>query len=128
MHPVPGTPIALCRRCGRLPAANVGHEPREVRRSGRVRRRPLWGHVVAATEKLVRSPRGCSSKEDGLRRRVKTACGVRKTAGGGHSNLNLDFEIKLDLDPEYILGVTRGQIDPYHTIIYIRGHIMGDKG
>jgi hypothetical protein len=53
---------------------------------------------VAATEKLVRSPRvqqqrrrPAAPSEDGLRR--------PKTAGGGHSNLNLNFEIKLDLDP-----------------------------
>jgi hypothetical protein len=35
----------------------------------------------------------------GLALQIANERGVRKTAGGGHSNLNLNFEIKLDLDP-----------------------------
>ena len=46
---------------------------------GRVQHRPLWGHVVAATEKLVRSPRGAAAKKTAAP--SETACGVRKTAG-----------------------------------------------
>ena len=53
---------------------------------GRVRQRPFCGHVVAATENLVRSARdGAAKKEDGLRR--------------PKNGLWWTFEIGLDLDP-----------------------------